>query len=142
MKIKDIMSTGVKSVSTESTVNEAAKLMKEENIGFIPVVEGNILRGVITDRDIILRCVAEKSDYNKLTAKEIMSEKPVYISPEHSVTEAARLMAREQVRRLPVCEEGKVVGVLSLGDISRSKSYFSETAAAFCDISGNGKINK
>ena len=64
-----------------------------------------------------------------------MSTRLVHISPDHSITEAARLMAKEQIRRLPVCEDGRLVGIITLGDISRCKNYFSETAAAFCDIS-------
>ena len=135
MKIKEVMTKNIKSVTPQSGIDEAAKIMENDDTGFVPVVTDGILCGVITDRDIALRCVAQNTNPQKLAAKDIMSTRVVHISPDNSVTEAARLMAKEQIRRLPVCEEGKLVGVITLGDISRSKNYFSETAAAFCDIS-------
>ncbi len=128
------MTSRVVKVSAEEPVRKAAELMKEWNIGAVPVEKDGKFSGIITDRDIILRCMAAgKPDTVK--AGDVMTDvKLICISPQHSVTEAARLMAKEQVRRLPVCENGKLVGILSLSDIAGSEKMFSETAAAFCDI--------
>ena len=128
------MTARVVKVSAEEPVRKAAELMKEWNIGAVPVEKNGKFSGIITDRDIILRCMAAgKPDTVK--AEDVMTDvKLVSISPEHSVTEAARLMAKEQVRRLPVCDNGKIVGILSLSDIAGAERMFSDTAAAFCDI--------
>ena len=134
MKVRDIMVKDIMTVSPDDTIQKTAQIMQEKDIGIVPVEKDGYLTGIITDRDITLRCVADGADCETKKAKDIMSGRIIYISPEHSVTEAARVMAREQIRRLPVCEDGKIVGILSLGDISRAKNFFSETAAAFCNI--------
>ena len=128
------MTSRVVKVSADEPIRKAAELMKEWNVGAVPVEKDGKLSGMITDRDIILRCIASgKPDTVK--AEDVMTDvKLVCISPEHSVTEAARLMAKEKVRRLPVCENGKIIGILSLSDIAGAERMFSETAAAFCDI--------
>lgn len=140
MKVKDLMTDKVVKVSTDDTVLKAALLMRHWDIGAVPVELDGHFAGIITDRDITLRCVAEDIKSDQVKAGDIMtSEHLVSISPEHSVIEAARIMAREQIRRLPVCENGRIVGMLSLGDLAAAKKMFSETAAAFCDISEKKK---
>lgn len=136
MKIKDIMNTDPITVSENSTVKYAAELMTKNDIGAVPVTDSNSgrLKGILTDRDIILRCISKDLNTNTITAGDIMTTKTVTVCPDNSVTESARIMAKNQIRRLPVCENGKVVGIVSLGDISRSKLMFAETASAFCDI--------
>ncbi|MBQ7015206.1 MAG: CBS domain-containing protein [Clostridia bacterium] len=139
MKIKDIMTAKPLTLTTDSTVKEAAELMQKNDIGAIPITnsENEKLMGIITDRDIILRCISKDFDTNTTTVKDIMTENVITVCPENSITESSRIMAKNKVRRLPVCENGKVVGMVSLGDISRSKLMFAETAAAFCDICEN-----
>ena len=139
MKIKDIMTAKPLTLTTDSTVKEAAELMQKNDIGAIPITnsENEKLMGIITDRDIILRCISKDFDTNTTTVKDIMTENVITVCPENSITESSRIMAKNKVRRLPVCENGKVVGMVSLGDISRSKLMFAETAAACCDICEN-----
>ena len=136
MKIKDIMSPNPISVTKDSSIKSAAELMRKNDIGAVPVVdsESGKIKGILTDRDIITRCVSKDLNTNTVTAAEIMTSKVITVCPENSVTESARIMAKNQIRRLPVCESGKVVGMVSLSDISRSKIMFAETASAFCDI--------
>lgn len=139
MKIKDIMTENPQVLTENSTVKNAADLMEKNDIGAIPVTdsENGTLKGIVTDRDIIVRCISKDLETNATEIKDIMTEKVIFVCPENSVTESSRLMAKNKVRRLPVCENGKVVGMVSLGDISRSKMMFAETASAFCDICGN-----
>ena len=129
------MTRDIYTASESDSVSDVAAEMAKKNIGFVPVTDSSgAVSGIITDRDIVLRCVAGVNDSSKITAGEIMTSGAVSISGENSPIEAARLMAKNQVRRLPVTENGKVVGVLSLGDLSRRETMFAETAAAFCDI--------
>ncbi|MDF2686315.1 MAG: hypothetical protein K0S55_1496 [Clostridia bacterium] len=135
MKVKDLMSQNVVKVNADDSIQKVAELMKDNNIGIVPVERDGKLTGIITDRDITLRCVAQGNDPSLVKTEYVMTTNPlISISPEHSVIEAARIMAREQVRRLPVCDNGKVIGMLSLGDLARAKRMFAETASAFCDI--------
>jgi len=129
------MTKNVCCASENDTLKAVASYMKQNDTGFIPVnnAEGN-LSGIITDRDIVIRAVADNSELNTLRAADVMSRDIVTLSPDHSPIEASRLMSRAKVRRLPVTEKNKVVGVLSLGDLSRTEYLFSETAAALCEI--------
>ena len=131
MKVKDIMSKNVVAVRDGESVKNAAEQMEKFGIGFAPVKnsEGDLC-GIVTDRDLVVRGLAG----GKETVKEVMTTDLITISPENSVIEAARLMARAKVRRLPVTNKMKTVGVLSLSDISRAEDMFAETAEAFCDI--------
>jgi len=139
LKIRDIMTPNPYTISTDSTVKNAADIMKKHDIGAIPIVdpENNRIKGIVTDRDIILRCLSNDLDIYTTKAEEIMTENAITVCPDNSITESSRIMAKNKVRRLPVCENGKVIGMVSLGDISRSKLMFAETASAFCDICEN-----
>jgi CBS domain-containing protein len=118
--IRDVMTTNPRTVETGASVVEAARLMKEEDVGIAPVVEGGRLVGAITDRDIVLRVVAAGKDPQSTTVREIASTDLVTVDPQQDLDEALRLMARHQVRRLPVVEEdGKLVGVLAQADVAR-----------------------
>lgn len=134
MRVSEIMSRDVVKADNATPVQQIAEMMKNNNVGVIPVEAQGKLIGILTDRDIALRCVAQGSDAEILTAGDIMSTNITGVSPEHSVLEAARLMAKKQLRRLPVCENGQIVGMLSLGDLARAKKLFAETASAFCEI--------
>ncbi|TML88295.1 MAG: CBS domain-containing protein [Actinobacteria bacterium] len=107
-------------IGRDSTVVEAAKMMREEDVGVVPIVDGDKLVGTLTDRDIAIRVVAEGKDPNTTKAEEVASREIVTIDPQQDLDEALRLMARHQVRRLPVVEEdGKLVGIVAQADIAK-----------------------
>ena len=138
MKIREIMTTNICCASENDTLAAVASYMKMNDTGFIPVNGHNgELCGIITDRDIVIRAVIDPEKTATLHASDIMSRDIVTLSPDHSPIEASRLMSRAKVRRLPVTEKNKVVGVISLGDLSRAGNLFSETASALCDICEN-----
>lgn len=118
MKVRDIMTTDVACAAPDTTLEEIATMMRDEDTGAIPIVEDEALVGIVTDRDIVVRCIAEGKDANECTAEDILSENLETIEPEDDVSEASQIMARRQVRRLPVVEDGRLVGMLSLGDIA------------------------
>ena len=130
------MTTGVYTLSPDASVTAAAELLKKHDIGALPVVDasGNA-RGMITDRDIVLRCAAEGESPDGVKVREIMSRGIVGISPEADLAEAADLMAKKRLRRLPVLSDGQVVGMLSLCDLATSRSYQMEAGKALSDIS-------
>jgi CBS domain-containing protein len=118
--VSDVMTSNPKTVDASSSVVEAAKLMRDEDTGIIPIVDGDRLAGTITDRDLAVRVVAEGRDPQTTTVAEVASRDLVTVDPQQDLDEALRLMARHQVRRLPVVEEdGKLVGILSQADVAR-----------------------
>ena len=118
MNIRDIMTIGVSTATPDTTVEEIATIMKREDVGAIPIVEDDELCGVLTDRDIVVRCVAEGKNPADTRAEDILSEDLHVIEVEDDVDAAAELMSRHQIRRLPVVENGRLVGILSIGDIA------------------------
>ena len=138
MLVKDLMTPGAVTVEPGSSVALAAKLISRHNVGLLPVCSpGKRLRGVVTDRDIVLRCVAVEEDPAQTPVRDIMTRGCTTLSPGDNCAEASRLMATHQVRRLPVVEEGRLVGMLSLSDLARSHRYDMEAAQALCEISEN-----
>ena len=136
MQVKDLMEGSVVSVTPDETAAEAARLLARHNVGSLPVCgEDGGLRGVVTDRDIVLRCVAIEEDPAKTQVQKIMTRNCATISPKADAREAAHLMAAKQVRRLPVVEQDKVVGMIALGDLSQSHSCDMEAATALSEIS-------
>lgn len=118
MKVGDIAMRETYCASPTMSLNEIASMMKRHGVGAMPVCDGDELVGMITDRDIVISCVAAGMGAAACQAKEFMTSNPITVTPESDLEEVARVMAREQVRRLPVIEEGCLVGMLSLGDIS------------------------
>jgi CBS domain-containing protein len=118
MNIRDIMTTGVSTAAPDTTIEEIATIMKREDVGAIPIVEDDELCGVLTDRDIVVRCVAEGKNPADTRAEDILSEDLHVIEVDDDVDAAAELMSRQQIRRLPVVENGRLVGILSIGDIA------------------------
>jgi len=138
MLVKDLMSPDVISIEPGSSAALAARLLSRHNVGVLPVCTGDgRLRGMVTDRDIVLRCVAPEEDPAQTPVRDIMTRGCATISPEDDCRTAARLMALRQVRRLPVVENGKLVGMLALSDMARSQRYDMEAAQALCEISEN-----
>jgi CBS domain-containing protein len=121
--IRDAMTPDPQTVQSSATIVEVAQLMKSEDVGVIPVVEGGNLLGVVTDRDIVLRVVAEGNDPQTAKAGDVASSSLVTVDPQQDLDEALRLMAQHQVRRLPVVEEdGRLVGMLAQADVARESS--------------------
>jgi CBS domain-containing protein len=119
-RIRELMTENPKTVSSDATVAEAARVMREDDVGLVPVVDGDRLVGTVTDRDIAIRVVAEERDPNNTTVRETASTDLVTIDPEQDLGEALRLMAQHQVRRLPVVEEdGRLVGIVAQADVAR-----------------------
>lgn len=138
MEVKDIMTNSIISVGQNEPVMAAARLLKRYNIGALPVHDDRgTLRGVVTDRDIVLRCVALENDPAETRVREIMSRNLCTVSPGDSVADAAEKMSQSQIRRMPVVEAGKLVGILSLGDLARQESARADAACALSDISEN-----
>ncbi|MBA4492891.1 CBS domain-containing protein [Paenactinomyces guangxiensis] len=133
-QLRDIMSTDLCYCSPQDNIYEAASLMKTYNVGMIPVVENGALKGVITDRDLVIRGIAERKP-NSMTVGEIMSDQVVSATPDMSVDEAAQLMADAQVRRLPVVENNQLIGVVSIGDMAVRQPYENEASQALNEIS-------
>ena len=118
--VKDAMTSNPTTVEARTTVQEAARKMQSEDVGSLPIVEGERLIAIVTDRDIAIRVVAEGKG-PETTVGEIASQDLVTIDPQQSLDEAARLMGEHQLRRLPVCEEdGKLVGILAQADVAQS----------------------
>jgi CBS domain-containing protein len=118
--ITDVMSANPCAIDASKPVAYAAKMMKQEDVGLAPIVEGDRLVGALTDRDIVTRVVAEGRDPQSVSVREVASTDLVTIDPQQDLDEALRLMARNQVRRLPVvAEDGRLVGVLAQADVAR-----------------------
>ena len=138
MQVRDLMNPSVVSITPSESASLAARLLSRHNVGSLPVCgEDGGLRGIVTDRDIILRCVAAEEDPLKTQVKDIMTRNCAVVSPDDDAREATRLMAAKQVRRLPVLEGGKVVGMVSLGDLAKCGRYEMGISRALTDISEN-----
>lgn len=136
MRIGEIMTERVVTVGQREPVAAAAKLMKRHNLGALPVCDDTgRLRGLLTDRDIVTRCVAGEMDPADTPVREVMSRGIATCEPDGEAAEALRIMGAEQVRRLPVTREGRLVGMVSLADLARSGSM--EAAGALAEISAN-----
>jgi CBS domain-containing protein len=119
MKIKDVMTRGVEVVRADASVQEAAAKMKSLNVGPIPVVEGDRVLGIVTDRDIVVRAVAEGRDARTTRVQDVMTRDVASCSEDDDVKDAARVMKERQIRRLVVLTADKrLAGILSLGDIA------------------------
>src|SRR5215204_1060253 len=116
--VRDVMTPSVRTVSPSQSLAEAAEVMKGEDVGSVPVVEEGRLAGIVTDRDIVTRAVAERRDPQTVKVDEVASRELVTVEPEQDLDEALALMARHQVRRLPVVEAGRLVGMLAQADVA------------------------
>lgn len=140
MKVKDCMSKRLITVSPEESTDVAARLLSRHNIGALPVCsKDGKLRGMLTDRDIVLRCVAAQEDACSLKVKEIMTRRVIAVEAEESLSTASDLMASQQLHRLPVQQQGKVVGILSLSDLAKIPDNEANTARLFGQITQNAR---
>ncbi len=123
MKAQDIMTKNPSTVTPETRVQDAARLMKDEDVGIIPVVESQgskKLVGVITDRDIAIRVVADGAASSNSSVRDVMTSRITTSAPGDSVKDVMELMGREQVRRIPIVDKGELVGIIAQADIATS----------------------
>jgi CBS domain-containing protein len=138
--VREIMTSDVEYCTPLDNVYEVAVKMKENDVGAIPIVDSDKLIGMITDRDLVVRGYAEKhSGSTKVT--DVMSDELITITPETSVYEASQLMSKHQIRRLPVVEHEKLVGIVSLGDLATNKLSDQKAGHALSDISENEQMH-
>lgn len=129
--IRDVMSPRPRVLSVDSMVSEAAEVMRRDDIGDVVVVEEDRLYGILTDRDIVVRVLAEGQDPSQTRIGDVCSREVATIRPEDSVGQAVRLMREKAIRRLPVTEGDEVVGILTIGDIAVER----DSRTALADIS-------
>ena len=132
--VREVMTSKLCSIDTDKPVAYAAKMMRDEDVGIAPIVEGDRLVGVLTDRDIAVRVVAEGRDPEQVKVTEVASRDVVTLDPQQDLDEALRLMARHQVRRLPVVDEQRLVGMLAQADVA-SEAKASKTGEVVEEIS-------
>ena len=138
MKLREIMSKTVVRIHPEETVAVAARMLEHNNIGAMPVCGSDgRLCGMLTDRDIVTRCLAAGKAPQNTSVREIMTGKVYVGRPDMDVSMAAGLMGREQIRRLPVMENGKLCGMVSLGDLARKEESSIEAGDALTEISSH-----
>jgi CBS domain-containing protein len=118
--VRDTMTENPRAIGSSASVVDAARLMREEHIGSLPIIDAEQLVGMITDRDITTRVVAEAADPTTTSVGDIYSRDLVSVEPDEDLEDALQLMARHQVRRLPVVENGKLVGIVAQADIALS----------------------
>ncbi|GAA3954069.1 CBS domain-containing protein [Streptomyces marokkonensis] len=128
--VKNVMTPGVAAVRPDSSLVEAARLMRTQNIGDVVVADGQGVVGMLTDRDITVRAVAEGLDPMAVGVRSVCTTDPLTVSPDDRASDAVALMREHAVRRLPVVEDGPPVGMLSLGDLAESR----DPASALADI--------
>jgi CBS domain-containing protein len=134
-KLRDIMTPSPATVHISDPVALAARLMRDEDVGSVPVMDEGAVAGIITDRDIAIKVVAEGIDPQTATVGEYMSKDLVTGHPDMSLREAADLMGREQIRRLPIVEQNRLVGIVSLGDLALEQHGDDEVEEALEEIS-------
>ena len=126
-KAKDVMIKNVKTISPSATMAEAAKAMKKNRIGSLVIVKGNRPVGIITERDLAYKIIAEEQSLD-MKVREVMTKDLKTVQPEKSIKDAARLMAAHVIRRLPVVEGGKLVGIITIEDIMRIEKVGEATS--------------
>ncbi|MGW2346478.1 CBS domain-containing protein [Streptomyces sp. NPDC001661] len=130
--VREVMTPGVVAVRPDASLVEAAQLMRAQDIGDVLVADETQIVGVLTDRDIALRAVADGADPLTVSAEAVCTPHPVAVGPDDEVSAAVALMREYAVRRLPVVQDGRAVGMVSLGDLALTR----DPASALADISG------
>ncbi|WP_106769373.1 CBS domain-containing protein [Paenibacillus faecalis] len=137
MRIIEVMTRQVQTCQTNDPVEKAAKIMAQSNVGSVPIVnEAGRLTGIMTDRDIVLRGVAQNKDLKMTTCEELMTGEVKCCEPHTEIHEAAKMLAQHQIRRLPVVDEqGRLVGICAIGDLAVRDHYINESGEALSRIS-------
>ena len=131
--VAQLMNPTLRSVTPDTTLTEVARVMRDADVGDVVVTEGGHLKGLVTDRDIVVRCLAEEGDPDNVRAGDVCSTELVTVPPQSSVKDAVHAMRTATVRRLPVVEGEEVVGVVTMGDLARAvdpSSALAEVSAA------------
>lgn len=138
MKVKDIMTRSVITVDPEETVEVAARTLTQYNIGALPVcgADGKLC-GMVTDRDLVIRCMASGRHPGSTKVRDVMTGQVTSVKPDMDAGVAAHLMGRQQIRRLPVTENGQLCGMMSLGDLAAREEGVMDAADALMDITAN-----
>jgi CBS domain-containing protein len=136
MKLQDIMTTHVATVAPENTVLDASKVMQIHNVGSVPVCDpnGKVL-GIVTDRDIVVRNIANDGDPKTTRVEDMMTRDVIFGAPSMDADEAARLMAQNQIRRLPVVQNDRLVGIVAIGDLATRFQLSDEAGQVLSNIS-------
>ena len=143
MKLREIMSGPVVRIHPEETVSVAARMLEHNNIGVLPVCsKDGRLCGILTDRDIVTRCLAAGKQPQTTSVREVMTSKIYVGRPDMEVSLAAGLMGKEQIRRLPVMDKGKLCGMVSLGDMARKEESSIDAGDALVEISSRLSVRE
>ena len=137
MEIKDIMTPNVVTIDPSESIEVAARTMHQYNIGALPVCTNGKLCGMLTDRDIVTRCLAANRVPGNTQVRQIMTEQVTSVRPDVDTGVAAHLMGRLQIRRLPVVENGQLCGMVSLGDMAVREETVIDAGDALADVSSN-----
>lgn len=138
--VREVMTSDVKYCTPVDNVYEVAIKMRDFNVGAIPIVDHGQLIGIITDRDLVVRGIAEKRP-GSTSVTEVMSDKLITITPDASVQEAAKRMAEHQIRRLPVVEHDRLIGIVSLGDLAINRYSDESAEQALTEISNHSSLH-
>ena len=143
MKVQDVMTGQVIRVAPEESVEVAARTLAQHNLGALPVCNASgKLCGLVTDRDLVVRCMAAGRLPGKTKVQDVMTSAVVSVQPDMEAAVAAHLMGSRQIRRLPVTQNGDLVGMISLGDLAMREDSVMDAADALQDISGNVLVGK
>lgn len=141
MKLRDIMAHPVVRIHPEESVAVAARILARYNIGLLPVCGGDgRVCGVVTDRDLVTRCIASGRQPASTQVREVMTTQVVAVRPDMDAAAAAQLMGMQQIRRLPVVENGRLCGMISLGDLAGREETGNDAKGALADISSNVSV--
>lgn len=135
MKVRDIMTKNVAYVGPSTPVVEAARLMQKHNVGSVPVMDDKGVAGIITDRDIAVRCVAHGKSPQDTPVSDVMTTHVITVTPDMNMDEVTEIMSAKQIRRVPVVENNKIVGIVALGDVAVNPRYDIEASDALAEIS-------
>ncbi|SOC06242.1 CBS domain-containing protein [Ureibacillus xyleni] len=133
--VSQIMTTNIQVCTPHDSLTTAAKIMRDIDCGSVPVCEGKQVVGIITDRDIVLNCVADGKDSNKVHCHDAMTTEVITCDSNTDIHECARIMAQHQIRRIPVVENGEIVGICAIGDLAKENIYVNEAGEALSEIS-------
>lgn len=135
MKVRDKMTKNVGYVNPSNTVVEVAQVMQKLNVGSVPVFDQNKVVGVVTDRDIVVRNVAHGKIAQDTKVQDVMTSQVTTVTPDMDVDEVSKIMAQQQIRRVPVVENNQLVGILALGDMATDYRFDTEASEALTEIS-------
>jgi CBS domain-containing protein len=139
VRIRDIMTDRIAYVGPDASVEQAAQLMQKHNVGSVPVVDHQGLVGIVTDRDIVVRGIAHGRDAANTPVSEVMTSEIHSVTQDMSLSQVAEIMSQYQVRRVPVVEENRLVGIVSLGDLATHGKYDVEVARTLGEVSSPSK---